>query len=518
MKIIKNILLTTTILVSSLLNLYSATVYYSNPIDDSDTFCAVWTTKRVYSGELTGESDTNKKMYSPEKMYINTAILSKDGSISKLFSFPASLLITPEELEKNSLKSVFFIPRKSGAHYRKFITVEGEKLFVYEVGTETKTKDGKPALTMSVNFAKRRHIASKLDPSYKPWADENENIYYKAFDTKKLSSLYQWNSQTEKPEREKPLTVNVAPTLEGTVTEENNIVTLKLGENTFKITEPYQIIDPLDSNEGWLLNAYLGYGTEMMPFTKDDFKKFTETYDLELGKIIALNTLINANKKIVSEITDEQIETIKNDIQKMAKAFSAKKDQLREIKKLMREDGGITSILKKWLTNAEFNAILTAFDVDNALGGGVIKKFNHNGKTEIVDGKIVIPLGYYRDLKRKCRQGFAKNLWESYTKESEDTLKKALRDYSTRMSTKNLSATLNEFMQIKDQKDWAEWFDNNRSVKIELLFDYLATLDEDMLNKTLSELIKNQIKLRNLARIIAIYKSTDLYNGMKAEK
>lgn len=544
MKVTKNFfLIITAILLHVQLSLYCAKVYYSEPMNYKDTFCLVWATKRVYDGDLTGETQEQKNSYSREKTYLNTAFINKDGSLAKLFSFPTSLMVTPEDVENNAVKTVFFLPRTTASSYRKFITVEGNNLFLYEVGIEIKTINNKPTLFLSEDFAKRLQIASNIDTSYTDidyvvWADKDENIYYKIIDPKDNTKLilYKWNARTANPEIvQTEVNANIDAALQGEAFDNNGEISVKLGENIFKITDPCKIIDPLGANEDILLCAYLDYGTSVMPFTKSDFKKLTETYDLELGKVIALNKLITANKQIVSNLTEEQLVNAKKSIQKIVVNYNTKKDLLREAKKLMRENPINQDVEKKWLTNTEVNAILTALDPEQGVGGGVIEKFNHNGRTEVSGGKIVLPLGYYRDLKIKCKRNFDKKLWENYTKENEANLKQAIQSFSKKVVSGNqLADAINKFMNVKDQKDWKQWFIENKDVKIELLFDYLASQNKDSLNKIFSEHIQSQAQaktllkavssdkdsdlIKKLRKIVSTYKHSDLYNGMEEKK
>lgn len=457
MKCFKNFLcMSGLLIISSHFLSAEKTVFYDSPLNDHDTFCAVWTTERTYDGDLPELRKMPKfgpgcfpdmpRLYSKTKIYLNVAIISKDGSFSKLFSFPASLLVFSENLESDKLTHVAFAPRSSGDHYREFIAVEGNNLIKYEVGTNLKIVGGKNQLKLSTNFAKRRHIASDIDTSFRPWEDENGNIYYKAFDAKnkKVSSFYKWNGRTEQPEKQKKtIKADVEKTPEGEVTETENEVTLKLGDNSFTIPLEFEIVDPLESREG-------------------------------------LN-----------------------------------RDVLRELKLMMREEGGVMQKLLKnaYLSKTHVDSILAALDIDNG-GAGVLEDLNKKGVV-IVEGKIGLTLPDYRDLKKALKK---KDTFKQLSSESAAALKDAILKYAkTIMSDDHMKNIVDDFMQVKEQKDWIDWFKNNKKVMFELMFDYLASLPEEKSKQELARFIKSQIKIRNLLRIINFYKKSELFSGLTNE-
>lgn len=477
---------------------------YEKSINNGDYKCKVWITKRAYEGSLPGV-EANQ---SPQKWYINIAFFKNDDSLERAFSFPAALVVSENELDAFKPSLINFISKTNWD--REFLTIENNGLFKYQVWAEKDPSTGK--FHMSADFGKRIPIfipskASILDLSYTPWTDDSGNIYFKTLSENERPNFFKWNSKTEKIEscREKPQS------------EEPNAEDLKL-ENPDD--ENIEIIDPLSIREDFLLNFYQDYGTDKQPVAKDDIDLLENSYQMAIGKIIALNKLYKLGEEPVVETTlsDDQKDYLRKTISEMASAYSMKKDLLRELKLVMREKG-VMSILRKWLTNLEFNAILTALNPEEG-GGGVISKFDHTGKTEIKDGQLVLALGYYRMLKEKCRKGFDKNMWEEYSPEKAKKLKRAIQGYCKKLLKKDstFKNALNSFMEVREQKNWIEWFEKNRNIIIELLFDYLAALNKKKLNDTLEKFIPSKIKRTRLVQIVDAYKKSNLCSGAKESK
>ncbi len=501
--IFKKILKSTLILTLTLIFLgHAENVIYEKPISGDDYSCKIWTTNRIYDGTF-----PDAKNQSPQKWYFNIAFFNSDNRLEKAFSFPAALLIREDEFEQFSPRLIGFMPRKNWD--REFLTIEDNGLYKYQIWAE---KDDKDKFHMSVDFGKRIPLfvsseKTKLDLKYNPRADESGNIYFRVVTEEGAQpKLLKWNSTTEKVE-----------TCKGTDAREVSFADLDL-ENPSD--DDIEIIDPLAIKERFFLDAYKSYGTEAQPVSKEDINFLENFYQMAIGKVIALNKLYQSGEEPVTEfaLTSNQKSFLRNTIIEMANAYESKKDLIRELKLVMREKG-IMSILKKWLTNLEFDAILAALNPQSG-GGGVISKFNHNGKTEFKDGQIVLALGYYRMLKDKCRRGFDKNMWEDYSNKKEKSLRRAIQGYSKKLLKNEslLKSAFSDFQSIREQADWPEWFDKNRNVTIELLFDYLASLRLKKLNDLLEKFISSKIKRTRMLQIIDLYKKSNLYSGAKETK
>lgn len=516
--------------------------YYDKSTHANDyNFIISGVTQKTYVGSLPGQSAAS---LSPVKWYYQVALFDGNNLVG-VYEAPASLLVTPETLDASKPTKIAFIPRKptkagTMGWDREFFAVENGMLVKYSVWADKNPETGK--MDISVDFGKRwpLYVTGNLDPSYAPWADANGNIIFSVIDAAGATRLMKWNNEKEivegvfgQPKKSDVVAPTCSVAIDGTGT------TVSVDNNSFVIPIDFKVItiDPIGINQEKVMAPYLGLGTADRPLKKgsaenpQEYEHFVLEYQIAPGQLLVLYDLIASGKSVVAspELTAAEQAKLKEVVNQLKETYDKKKDLLRELKLVMREKGA-RSILKKWLTNAEVDALIAALSLG---GGGVVVTyaqkgpskgamiFNHQGKTEVQDGAIVVPWGYYRSLKTSMRKGVLddKNQWEAYADKKAYDLKRAIELYSKNVITKKLKAAMDEFNKIAEQKSWDIWFEKeNKSLTIELLFDYLASLDGTKLNLVLKNAGVSGIKARRVTTIVDMYRKTNLYLGLKVRK
>ncbi len=144
-------------------------------------------------------------------------------------------------------------------------------------------------------------------------------------------------------------------------------------------------------------------------------------------------------------------------------------------------------------------------------GGGVIVGTTNEEYLKNKDHKPCITLTHYRDIKKDMR---------TYPGNNQE-ISQLIQDYPKNIMTNALlKKTMAEFSTVEEQRSWIKWFEKNNTVSIEIMFDYLSSLDEDTLKKVLSKDlgIISRVKQMHIERIVTLYKSTPLYNGIDHKK
>jgi len=152
-----------------------------------------------------------------------------------------------------------------------------------------------------------------------------------------------------------------------------------------------------------------------------------------------------------------------------------------------------------------------ASSLDPKTGGGILVGTTNEERFKNKDHKTCITLVCYRNIKKDIRTCPGNN----------PEVSKLIQDYPKSIMTDTLlKKTMAEFSAIEEQRSWIEWFEKNSIVSIEIMFDYLSSLDEDALKKVLSNGlgITSRIKQGHIERIVTLYKSTPLYNGIDHKK
>lgn len=160
-------------------------------------------------------------------------------------------------------------------------------------------------------------------------------------------------------------------------------------------------------------------------------------------------------------------------------------------------------------TQEEVKNITAALDPKT--GGGIFVGATNEERIKNKDHKTYITLAYYRTIKKDIRTSPTNN----------PEVSKLIQDYPKNIMTDALlKKTMAEFSAIEEQRSWIEWFEKNSTVSIEIMFDYLSSLDDDALKKVLSTGLgmSSRIKQGHIERIIMLYKSTPLYNGIDHKK
>lgn len=160
-------------------------------------------------------------------------------------------------------------------------------------------------------------------------------------------------------------------------------------------------------------------------------------------------------------------------------------------------------------TQEEIRNITTALDPKT--GGGVEVGSTNEERFVNKGNHIFLAFAYYRNIKNDIR---------NYPNNNSE-VSRLMQDYpKSLMSDTLLKKTMADFSAIPEQRSWIEWFEKNSNVTIELMFDYLSSLDEDALKKVLSKSlgITSRIKRGHTERIVMLYKSTPLYNGVDHQK
>jgi len=480
---------------------------------------AIWVDGKEYKGDIPVSKNENMDEISDDKWYFNCALFDPENPETpiNIFSFPASLMPPKEKFDEFKPRGLIFMPNG------KFLSIENG-LFKYNIFAEKDPTSGK--IWTSVDFGKRTPISlMTIDKTYQPWGNEKGNIYFKIKRKDGSSVFYMWDSTTgvAKPQR----TIPTPPKSERfDIEESEEDITVKFNETKLVVskTAEREIIDPLSIKEKRLIGGFEGYGTEEKPFTKQDYETFEETGQIEIGIILELKKLLDKEEDIIFDselsLSETEIYELKRTINDMFETYQKKTRLIRELKKVFREYGP-KGLLKKWLNETEYNAILTALNPEKG-GAGVSEKFDHKGHTEIINlHEVTVPLGYYRMLKAKSQRGFPKLQWADYSSEKEDILIKTIRKYTKRyfMSQPNwkeyLLSVLKEFLKVPDQKDWIDWFEKrNKNLEFELLFDYLVGLTEEQKTALFKGAGMSSIRQRKMKLILDMYRKSPLSPGV----
>jgi len=489
--------------------------------------CAVWQTMGTYTGFIPGKTRLEKMDISPTKVYYNVAFY--DGTqLVKTLSFPGALLIEKHELNNFKPSAMTFASRDAGkfGYWRFLLTVENGWLFKYNLMAEKNPQTGR--LWTSVDFGKRIPLyisdAVKVDPTYEPHSDLNDNVYFKTTDGK----FRKWDSRAEKssvirfgtpPQRIE------TPAALANYDQAKNTISLAWGSKmdpqgiavnlNMQIQE---VIDPLAIREDKLRAPYAGYGTQANPISYEDYAYLVNYYQIAIGKVIeAYSVLASGQSLVFAAGAKVNAETFTNTIQQMAQAYANKTNLLRELKLVMREKG-VFSILKKWLTTEEVSSIIMA--LNPLQGGGSVMAFEDTAKdnkrmTMLVDGKPTLSWGYYRMLKENARRGFPRMQWEAYDPADENMLMVAIRNFPKYMMNQAvLASTISAFIKLGEQSDWERWFGQNDQLIYELMFDYLVQLDEGSLADALKlGGMTSMIKQRRFKMVLDMFKRSKFFAG-----
>ena len=444
----------------------TAEAFYDASHHDNDYTCVVKVTKHMYEGELTGQKDASE--YSKEKWYFEVALFDK-ATLVETAAFPAALLVKPEELDSYKPSMISFIPRGVTAvgtvgWDRELLSVENGHLFKYNLWAEKDSTTGD--VKLSIDFGKRipLYVKTAIDVSCIPWADKTGSVFFKAGD-----KFYKWDSQSESvspvvSEPERPVVGGVAA-------------------------------EVMDTPEGLMVSI------------------LDKTFTIPSGKSFRMIDPLVIDEKTFAKLSEKS------------------RNVMRELKLFMREKG-VFAGLKKWMTNLEYETLVEAFDPQNPISKGVIivkyakgpkagtinMEQPHGPLVGLFEDSYFIPWAYYRALKSAMRKGRLDDAkqWEDFTEDKVSELKRALLEYPQSRISKIFKDVLNRFLKVKDQKSWETWFErDNKDLNIELMFDWLASLDRETLITTSKEA---GISGRRLVLIVDMYTRTDLYAGKKIEK
>jgi hypothetical protein len=287
----------------------------------------------VSTDEYTGDIPGNHKNLSPKKWYYAMGFFH-NNELKETRSFPASLLVTPEDLEKSKPTWIGFMPNEQA-----MLAIEGDRLIKYNIRADYNIVTGKA--WFSVDFGKRTDIA-QIDPSYKPFGDSDDDIFFKKTD----EVYYKWESKSEtikelKKEPKRPEQKEVSSAR----IEDDGV---RIGDHLlFRFDASLEKVDPLAVDEDRLIGAYKGYGTQTKPVSERDYKDVINSTVIDSGKLLALSKMLNAKEKIICKFEDAKRSVFDKNLAQMCKTATGKKGMIREIKLLAREMGGVTSGLKK---------------------------------------------------------------------------------------------------------------------------------------------------------------------------
>lgn len=289
----------------------------------------------VFADDYDGDIPGNHKNLSGKKWYFAIGLF-RDKKLIEARSFPASLLIKDADFEKSKPTWIGFMPKE-----QEMLTIEWEGLVKYTIRADWNIIQKKP--WFSVDFGKRLVIAPResLDPEFMPFGDDKGNIFFK----KKDGKYYKWISKKEtikeldkEPERPKEKRVRQARI------EDDGV---RVGDMKLSFDAALKNMDPLVVDEDRLVAAHKGYGTKENPVSERDYKDVIHSTLIDPGKLLALSKLLEVGDEIVSKIHDDRFETFMKHLADMCKTATGKKGTIRELKLLMREEGGVTSGLKK---------------------------------------------------------------------------------------------------------------------------------------------------------------------------
>jgi hypothetical protein len=507
-------------------------------INDQDFHVVVSLNQQTYSGTLPGVKDDVLKGRAVKSWYFNCNFF--DGATNLLVAataFPADLLLPEASLAQAQPRIVGFSQRTAPVVFgRKMLTLEWVSegkfgLFMYELSAE---KDRNGAFAPSVDLGKRIPISlNPVDPAYGAWC-VGDDIYFKLLKPDGTAMLTQWSATTEtlssvKAEPKAPRPALLVPVLVGNLlqaTSDNNSVSLSV-DTTAAVDQ----IDPLAIDEKKITAPYQNYGTKENPVESDDVMSVITSYQLDLGKVLVLDALVEDPNGIVYKVSpssDDQ-SVFEESIQDMRDGYKRKKNLLRELKLIFRQYGPKGN-LGKWLNSAEVKSIIAALDPEHGGGGvQVLKTAKGNplnrGRTELINNILTLPLLYYRMLKQKTKAGFNKADWDEYDATTEKKLTHAIQTYAQkklRVGSDDSSILLNTMkalIALPDQANWSDWFmKTNTDPNLEFLMDYLVTL-EDAEIKALCEQagLTSAIKAKRIILIVQQYKSSTLYFGASVD-
>jgi len=488
-------------------------------INKNDYTCVMWLDQKPYTGTIPGEKKSVLTALSLDKWYFNCAFF-EDDKLVNVRAFPAKLLVKETELDAFKPSYAGFLPR-THTGWRDLVTVEKGQLCLYNVNAEKDATTG--SFWASIDFGKRTPIHDNVN-STSIQGDKHGNIYFTANDKKN----YMWDSKSEtvKPVTKMPARAK-NPTYEHSESNGMLVVTIDDKSFTVPLDTSIDIVDPLSIDEKRIKAPYENYGTNGNPISADDYKMLISFYQWAPGQILVCNDLLSRNQNLALDpklsLSDQEQKELEQTISDMAATYTKKTAVISELKKVIREYGA-TGMLKKRFSDAEVTALVTALSPENG-GGGVIPRFDHKGRAELDEkAQLVIPLGYYRTLKKDRKKGFNKKEFESPDKSTE--LSNAVAGYpvSIMEHNDNWKTVLNDFMKVPEQASWQDWFEKTgksykgykwtaQDVQFELLFDYLASLSDGDFKKKLTEAGIKHIKQTRFKTLIDIYKSTNLYAG-----
>ncbi len=468
----------------------------------------VWLTEHKYTGSLSGEKKEVTEKLAKQPWYINVALFKGNNHVNTA-SFPASLLVFQDNHIEAKPKFICFLGEWNYIELLCIETVNGvDQLVKYLLWAEEGDTKNSPPI-MSVDYGKRILAYSgrqngNLDPSYVPLIGQEGNIYFKAGEENKYKQ-FKWNIVTEstsRQDKEQDRKNNSNDFIPCNMNEQK----IEVNKGQFELSSNIEVtfIDPLDVNEKKITAPYQNYGTESNPLSKNDYKILNETGQLAPGAILVLNKLnaIVTEDKLIEEQEKELQVTVAN----LAETYQKKKNVIRELKLLFREYGP-KGKLKKRFSNIEVKSIING--LSNTHGG--VQNIKNKGHVEINNDKIIIPLDYYRILKSLCNRGFRKEDFEDQSQLI--NLKKAVLDYpkSVMQQQNTLEKTINEFLQLKDQKNWALWFEKeNKNIMIELLCDYLVQCEEKELSNVFLKRLSKITAIATYKNIIQIYRNSNI--------
>ena len=289
----------------------------------------------VFADDYDGDIPGDHKDLSEKKWYFAIGLFH-DKKLIEARSFPASLLIKDADFERSKPTWIGFMPKEQA-----MLTIEWEGLVKYNIRADWNVIQKKP--WVSVDFDKRLVIAPResIDTEFTPFGDDKDTIYFK----KKGGRYYKWSSKKEtikelaaEPERQTEKRVRQVRIEEDCV---------RVGDMKLPFDAALKKMDPLAVDEDRLIAAHKGYGTKKNPVSERDYMHVINSTVIDPGKILALSELLEAGDEIVSQRHDDRFETFMKHLADMCKVATGKKGMIRELKLLMREEGGVTSGLKK---------------------------------------------------------------------------------------------------------------------------------------------------------------------------
>lgn len=380
----------------------------------------------------------------------------KDGFVIYIFDGSSEIAryhIAGSLLKRNQPTFIMFMPRTRTANgtaswTREFLTLENGKICIYRIWVE---KDPSIGLSKSVDFGKRVVITApsgKAVDAATVCADNKENISFQDID----GAAYMWDSTKE--------TVVALPSTFKKIADKTwaKINTFAQTDTGFSFTAPSgkdlfvlssnktKKIDPLKVNLDGLKKGFGKVGTSTQPLKiniDEDTNAPVSSTTFQPGQALALLDLLCGDNK-----------ALKEPIQKGAKA------------------------LAMWVNQVAWNKLVTQPDLSEENKKMVAGWIKQVADTVINQSKLTAEIkfrareeGGITSILKKAEP----KAEEVVAAQNEDLIKSKLLGSDT-----EIKRVLAKFAQVPPQKSWVQWFDEiNQDVELKVLITYLATAPEE---------------------------------------